>query len=339
MSYDENFGSVSRSIVAKNSISKFRLSLFSLRIGESAYYLFSIKEKNFNFFYQISIPDLLEWYSDVNIDKEYGEFGKKLYETKENEKVTLISEFYSNEINKLENGFSQTFNKCLAYIALVAFIAPFFLTFITTINVKTIWIYIVLILIIFYCLGNLFLLILSFVKVKTYRFLRESEIHKFDDMERTRTLLHFHTYKIMQKKSRYHVSIITNIERYIKFFILWAFGTWVILFLWQFINSDQHIEANLVKEVYDIVDIDLRIDNNSSFHLTNRIELAKINRIINNNNKQIIILYSDQTPKILNENLKSYINLNIPKNSEVIHLEDKDIETNRYKILIRGDEK
>jgi hypothetical protein len=255
ISYDGNFGTVSRNIVAGNPTKKFRFSLLSLRIGERAYYLFSIKEKNFKFFCKISIPDLLDWDSNEKIDKEYGEFGKKIYETRSIEKVNLLSEFYSNEVNKLENGFNQTFNKCLAYIALVAFIAPFYLTYLTTIDLNIIWVYIILFSIIFYYLGNIFLLIISFIKVKTYRYLRESEIHKYDDMERTRTLVYFHTYKILQKKSNYHVSIITNIERYIKFFVFVTFGTWVLLFLWQFINSNEHLETNGVEEAYEVINI------------------------------------------------------------------------------------
>ncbi len=340
ISFDENFGSVSRKIAAKNAISKFRFSLLSLRIGESAYYFLSIKEKKFNFFCKISIPDLLSWGDDKEIDEEYGKFGKKLYEIGEKEKVNMLSEFYANEVNKLENGFNQTFNKCLAYIALVAFIAPFYLSFLTTIEINNIWVYIVLLSTVFYYLGNIFLLIISFIKVKIYRYLRESEIHKYDDMERTRTLLYFHTFKILQKKSKYHVSIVTNIERYIKFFVFVTLGTWVLLFLWQFIIGNQLLESNnRLKEDYEVININLNVHNDSSFALTNKMELSKIDKALDTNNLQIILLYSDKTPATLNENLTAYININITKDSELIYLKDKSMETNRYKILIRKDEK
>lgn len=321
-------------------MSEFRLSLFSLKLGESAFYFFSLKQKKFHLYSEISIPNLLKFEDYNEIDSAYKDFKEKVDKIESSDKVNLLAEFYNNQITKFENGFSQAFNKCLSYIALIAFIAPFFLSFIITqnLNLKSL---IFLLVIFFYLLINIFILVMKFIKVKNYKFLVESEIHKYNDMDRTRAYINFHTFKVLNKKSNYHISIIKNIEKYIKLFAILTFGSWIIIFFHQQIKDNNELnlleDKKIVSESYIYQKLNLIDNPEYGFTVNNKQELMKLDYDKVFSAKEIIIFYSNKTNKNLKENIESYLKLTLSSKTVVILIEDSELDEGQFKILIKGD--
>ncbi len=340
---DKNFGEIKR-----DSEQVLRLSLISFNAGTKIYSIISWKfswelkeNKGFDLFNIIEF-DMVPDESVVN--EKVNNFSESL--NNKQDSLKALADVLSFRIGQEGNTTSKSFNKFLAYVAIVAFIIPLFST--SMLKIHSVfsqtglekWIYIVIIYGLIYCFVNLFLLFSEMIKVKAYVRYTISSVRESENPSKEFLIGQYHDWYWMKEESRVEVSIIKNIEKYIKCILIWSIILVCVYNVYNFMedNSKEKVVINTQSE---LVHIDLSVTDRNLF-AKNQDIFAKIQEDLLNDRIQSIILIENSehsTKQDKYNRIKSLITAYNIHNIEIIEISDKhegeSIVNNLQLIMLR----
>lgn len=305
---------------------EFRISIFSCTIGIYSFYFITWNhDKKFNIFYKLNLYDVQGYQNNIeSFEDQYDDYLEEL-STKEEVNKAVEKEFLSKRMSEIEIQKSKTFNKFLAYIALVVFILPLYAPKLTKIfsylgTYKFIYVIIMSCIIL-----NLVFLIYEILKVKNskrviFNSIRESSRNQ---AENNLIAMLFYEWKNLNNESILEVALVKNMEKYMSMLIL------ISLFI--IISSNVETLSEKAKEKTP------DSPKNALVFTISRTKESTFPKVLQENNKKIdiikndvlsgeysqVILVSDVDDKI-SDNLAQLINLYKDHNVRVVEVRKKD---------------
>lgn len=324
---------------------KLRISLFSFNLGiRSCYfftYNFSTKKKSLKFI--LNLYDVLEY--DKRIKKNGDDYDNYLKElsskpsskrnNKLNEKILIEKEYILYKISEEMSIKNKTFNKFLAYLAIIALIIPLYASKLTNIlSYAGIFGYkIIFAILLIYCFINLVCLIYSFIKIKEFERTKFSSLRKDKHPSVLNNALLYYEMKNKNVESNMEVSIIKNLEKYVFFIIIIS----------SIILITSNVETWKVKDKKHYGE-EIKASENKSILLKSELS---INRFIKTNKEKINVInnsiLSGKYEKVLiitnkknhlQTDLKKLFELYKSEKVDVINITNKNLSDNVQIILL-----
>lgn len=218
---DRYFGEIRKSQIDCNHL---RFSIFSIKLGVRSYYLLTwTKTNKIRLFFSQNLYMVQNYPDEVSLDNTYDEYKSELLDNNNEDAKLIHKEALQYKISETEQIKNSTFNKFLAYLALIVFIIPLFSDYFENIyKYKKVYQLIFIIFILYQCI-NIMILSYSFIKVKsvprvTFKSIRKSE-KTLDDF----ILMLFYEWRSQEQEKTMQVSLIKNIEKYIVSIVLSCF--------------------------------------------------------------------------------------------------------------------
>ncbi|HFK1531036.1 TPA: hypothetical protein ACGXM6_004851 [Bacillus cereus] len=326
---DTNFGTIT-----KNS-QEFRISLISFNVGQWIFYIITIKKDNgrwkFNCFKILKLKDIQDLPDLIVIDRKYNNYESSL--TSQN--YDIHREALQYKISQLEDQKNKSFNKYLAYIAIIALIIPLYSSYLIKLyNLNEIYLTVFSIALL-YSFINLLLFIYSFIKIKATPRKKFSFIRQSSDATKAQTLTLYYDWLVLNDESTEQVTIIKNIEKY-----MIAIISISIVFV-GIINAVEYKEKSSGKKTI----IEKSIDNNSEiFHFdisggseflyNNKESFSKIeSRLLKNKDLKIIIIYNKNNINANYQRILNLINTYSHQDADIIKIENAKISEVQVLIL------
>ncbi|WP_028543331.1 hypothetical protein [Paenibacillus taiwanensis] len=225
---DANFGTL------KPNSKELRISLFSLHLGVSVIYILTFGfwrkgvqgaetpfSKGFKFFYKLHISQYKREYSQEKKDDLWSKHDTFLSGKDKSEHIAY-KETLMYKMDQVKERNSKTFNKLLAYLAVIAFLVPIYVPPVLQLPElieKPFWIalcYFYLSVLLLYNLYNFVSLFFGFIKVKSYEQFSYAKVKNSESPERTFINGIYLEYQLRNNENTEDVSLILNIESYVK---------------------------------------------------------------------------------------------------------------------------
>lgn len=328
---DSRFGEIKNS-----SLGQLRISFFSFNLGKRIFYLFTycLKTKELKIGKIINLEKVCNYPNDL-ANAAYDSYKKEI-ETVDVDKVSIHKETLMYKINQLEATKNKTFNKYVAYIAIIALILPLYGAQLSKIhnfigNYKVIFLIALV-----YVLVNLLLFFNDFMKVRGYSRTLFDSVRKSDSPLKEFTELLYYEWLTIQSENNFKVTLIKNIEKYMIGFVIIS----VLLLA-------SHTTEKYMAKSHGSIDIQNNISSSSSvIHLSesqsdsdfikiNDLELTSLkNQLLYNNIDKLIILYNEKTTSY--SVLKRFLNMYTDGSADIIELKDTEAQMISV-IVIEGD--
>ncbi|MFL7944362.1 hypothetical protein ACKA0G_28310 (plasmid) [Priestia megaterium] len=320
---------------------QFRFSIFSFNLGiRSFYFLTWDTSKKFKLIYKLNLYEVHKFNQNIaRYGNEYDLYLEEL-DYKDSDRINVEREFLTQRISETENIKNKTFNKFLAYIAIIVFILPLYapklqnlLPFLKSYKV-------VYVIVMAYIIVNLFFLSFEITRVKKvgrvkFRGIRNES--RQGVAEKKLNALLFYEWHLHNNESTFEVSIIKNIEKYMFALIVWSsliiagstFEQWI-----KKTSDDNQIQS--VQKDAAIVTLEVKTETNfNELAKANKKEIEKIKDNVLQGNYKKVIVVSDKNNKLSSDVirlLKLYKEENIsiidvrkkkyPKHIEIIMLKE-----------------
>jgi hypothetical protein len=320
VSSDSNFGSYD------GSNSDFRLTLFTLSLGQNKYYLISLFKSGtawrFNLFKILSFFDICPITSLKEIEDKSNEYGVHA-NSSDDEKLKLHIELLKEKISQNRTKISNSYTKMNSYRSIIIALAAvgiYLLTELVTVASINILIVLSSILLILFMLYGLsaFLQVTFALKVKS--FVKSS----FKDLKTTSTTLQlaqsFYTdFLSLNNESRITVSITKNAEKYFNRSFIVLVISWLCLFVSKNELLDYNHVLPSVKNEYIVIDSQQKLQSK---------QLAKFLNVLDTYEGKIYVISNKSNSKVhtLIEFLKP--NMNIKQKLEHISMKTDTLHTN-----------
>lgn len=313
------------------SLERLRISLLSFNLGKRIIHLFTycIKDKEIKIVKIINLEKVCNYPND-KADEAYDSYKKEI-KTVSDDNVLVHKETLMYKINQLEVTKNKTFNKYVAYIAIIALILPLYGTQLSKLY-NFIGTYKALFLIaLVYVLVNLLLFFNDFIKVRGYSRTLFSSIRKSDTPLKEFTESLYYEWLTIKSESNFQVTLIKNVEKYMIGFVMIS----VLLLA-------SHTIEKYITKVQSSIDLPNSISSTSSaiihlsesqsdsdFMKTNNLELTSLkDRLLYKNIDKLIILYNKKNSSFVA--LIKFLDIYNDGSIDIIELRD----TNTQKISI-----
>jgi hypothetical protein len=351
ISDDANFGTT------KINSDQLRFSFFSLKLGSYIIYIFSIgywrgapKEgviiypKGFKSFYYLKLTQYGRVLNENKINQLKTDHTEFLHNHKDPEKRVVYKEILMYKLDQLTEKKNRTFNKGLAYLAVVAFVIPIYVS--PALKFKEIFdkptftmiTYFILSIYLVYYLLNFTLLFFSLIQVKVYSRLTYGSIKKADEPEDTFLNGLYIDFQMKEDESVKEVSHILNIEYVICALLI---ASTVLGIFHIFLGSNSEMKPNPSQTLFNNQNqvLHFNLDQTPITLITgqeNNLNTIKFN-LLQNRIKRILLIKSGNT----NDNNYTRI-ANIIKSYNVNNIEITEIVDKLFKqkddlqIIIEG---
>lgn len=322
--------------ITKNH-SKLRLSLLSFNLGIKSYHIISynFSEQNFKFLFVLNLYDVVNYYEKiVKNGDDYDDYLKEL--SKEGDKNKSIEkEFILYKISEEMNTKNRTFNKFLAYLAIIALIIPLYASKLTNLTSYTgkLPYKIIFAILLIYCFVNLLYLMHSFIRIKGYKRTLFNSLRKSKQPDSLVNALLYYEMKNKAVESNMEISIIKNLEKYIILII--SISSLVLIFsnieTWKSNNEKHYVEKNKSSEYRSIL---LNSEVNSNMFIkANKDKIEDVNNdIISGEFKKVLIISNDNNNEI-QADLKKIFEIYKSREVEVISITDNDL-SDKFQIIL-----
>lgn len=344
---DTNFGTIEK------SFTELRLSLISITLGPYIIFLFSYgfranntsHPKGFRFYYHLNFNDVHP--RDIDIDK--------IKQLKDNHLLFLRTNNDSNKhaayletikakLEQAKDKRGKTFNKFLAYLAVIAFVLPLFIP--PLLKIRELSHYPLWIQVVFYFLAvYLFLLFINmgyflyrFVAVRNSIRFMYKEVKEATDPNEALINGLYTDYQVMDKESIIDVGVLRNIEKYmigIGMISILIMGLYILTLPLkeQQTNADKPTISNYAGDVF-------KIPLNQSSEEMLKQSASFLNslqsNLIGNNYRQIIIMRSGENFEENYSRIKNIIDSYNVHKLDILEAQDKTSTDNFLYIIFQG---
>lgn len=335
--------------VTKNS-TNIRFSLFSFNLGQSIIYLFSFRKINntnnnrisFEIFKVLKLKEVQNLPNLNEIKRKYNGFERHLNFNVNNYDVYKETLLY--KITQVEARKSKSFNKYLAYIAIIAFIIPLyssqFAKFYSLNNFYKVFFLIPLL----YLFCNLLLFVFAIIRIETVNRTRFNFIRNSQNPLKAMNLALYYDWLVLEDESTVQTSIIKNIEKYMICIAIWS------ILLIMTLNVVQYVENNQMGEKGEYVTFKGRNITSTSevFYLdtqTNSMEFLKENEkffsqtksdLLESKIDKIILIKNKGVENQQYYRILNFINTYDINNTNIIEIENDKNDQLQVIILKRG---
>lgn len=286
-----------------------RISLVSFGWGIRKIYLLTKKGKKINVLKVITMQELGNRPSETETSSKSKEYYESLSD-KSSEEINIEVDFLKYKINQNESTKNVAFDKMNMYIAVTIVLGPLLFTGWANLNQYYNRILLnIIAAIILYNFINIVLIILDFIKVKS--FYREGfrELKKADDHLRYSAKAYYYEWFAIKEEAPFFVSYVRNIQRYITYlivymtiFLLLSYG----LPLFDKLNSKQNTQ---IMEQHN-TSIDITVDHKRELNEKDIINLTKVQEMLRNKRvERIIIIWNDSEEPVFLDKLDKIISV------------------------------
>ncbi|KIV58384.1 hypothetical protein AM501_28625 [Aneurinibacillus migulanus] len=341
VTYDNTFGKVT-----KEYEEPFRISLFSINIGKYIICLFSwTLEKNTNYkwihlicFDKIITNKLPE---ETKVDEKVQAFRGSLKRKAEKEEKAY-ADALAFRINQEDQKKAKSFNKFLAYIAIIAFVLPLFAPYLLNIwklfffSGTEKYLYIILGLMLLYCFINLALFLREMINVKSYFRYGIGQVRQARKPAEEFLVGQYHDWYWFKEESRYEVSVIKNIEKYIGLFAFWIVVLLIAHNAVQYLDNRGAAVTQIATSQNEIIHIDLMQDEQEIFKKNNKMFSRLQQDLLDNRIQSIILINPSNQPITINRFKRISMLLNVYNihKVEITEIADKADEAGKDLQLI-----
>jgi hypothetical protein len=316
ISDDLRFGEIKES-----SLDRLRISFLSFNLGKRSIHLFTYCtiNKEFKIAKIINLEEVCNYPND-EADEAYDTYKVEL-ETVSDDKVLIHKEALMYKINQLEGTKNKTFNKYVAYIAIIALILPLYGSQLGKLHNFSKDYKLLFLVALVYVLVNILLFFNDFMKVRGYNRTLFSSIRNSDAPLKELTELLFYEWRTIKSESNFQVTLIKNIEKYMIWFVI------ISVLLLTAHTAEQHIS-----KVHSSIDIETSRSPSTLIHFTespsngdflkiNDLELTNLkDRFLYSNIDKIIILYNEQNSSF--SALMKFLDMYNVRSADIIELRD-----------------
>ncbi|MFF2528841.1 hypothetical protein ACFVS2_07990 [Brevibacillus sp. NPDC058079] len=290
---DRHFGKIKR-----EGERTLRLSLFSINWGTKIYCAVSWAlggNKQFKWLHQItfdSIPD------EATVNRKVEAFRSSLIG-----KAQELRQGYQNMIsfrlNQEDIIKTKSFNKLLAYLAVVAFLVPLYVPY--ALKVYTLfaidgiekWIYLALLIVLIHSLINIYLLIAEMINIKEYVRYTVGAIRQAEDPVEEFLVGQYHDWFWSKEERRVEVSVMKNIEKYMAN-ILGASILFIVTYNIVLDTSHSSAETTVLINSSQVEHIDLSLKPDIFFDQYQKLFVELQNEFLNDKIESIVLLKNDE---------------------------------------------
>jgi hypothetical protein len=284
---------------------------------------YCIKTKEIKIAKIINLEEVCNYPND-EAGEAYDAYKEEL-ETARDDKVLIHKEAITYKINQLEGTKNKTFNKYVAYIAIIALILPLYGTQLSKLHNFTDDYKLLFLVALVYVLVNLLLFFNDFMKVRGYNRTLFSSIRNSDTPLKELTELLYYEWLTIKNESNFQVTLIKNIEKYMIWFVI------ISVLLLASHTVEQHIS-----KVHSSIDIQTSSSSSTLTHLTespsdgdfmkiNDLELTNLkDRLLYSNIDKIIILYNEESSSFLA--LVKFLDMYNDGSADIIELRDTNTQ-------------
>jgi hypothetical protein len=316
ISDDLRFGEIKES-----SLGRLRISFLSFNFGKRIIHLITYcpKTKEIKIAKIINLEEVCNYPND-EADEAYDTYKVEL-KTVSDDKVLIHKEALMYKINQLEGTKNKTFNKYVAYIAIIALILPLYGTQLGKLHTLTYDYKLLFLVALIYVLVNLLLFFNDFMKVRGYNRTLFSSIRNSKTPLKELTELLYYEWRTIKSESNFQVTLIKNIEKYMIWFVI------ISVLLLASHTAEQHIS-----KVHSSIDIETSSSPSTLIHLTaspsngdflkiNDLELTNLkDRLLYSNIDKLIILYNEETSSF--SALVKFLDIYNDGSADIIELRD-----------------
>ncbi|OLO42374.1 hypothetical protein BTR23_03915 [Alkalihalophilus pseudofirmus] len=317
---DSGFGEIK-----EGSLDRLRISFLSFNLGKRIIHLitYCIETKEFKIAKIINLEEVCNYPND-EADEAYDTYKVEL-ETVSDDTVLIHKEALMYKINQLEGTKNKTFNKYVAYIAIIALILPLYGTQLGKLHNLTDDYKLLFLVALVYVLVNLLLFFNDFMKVRGYSRSLFSSIQNSDTPLKELTELLYYEWRTIKSESNFQVTLIKNIEKYMIWFVI------ISVLLLTFHTAEQHIS-----KVHSSIDIETSSSPSTLIHITespSNVDFLKINdleltnlkdRLLYSNIDKVIILYNEETSSF--SALVKFLDMYNDGSADIIELRDTNTQ-------------
>lgn len=249
VSQDEKFGSLEKNSFSFN---KTRKSLLSFKLGEYAIYLITLDAKNV--YRCVKILSISEVFTHImpstsDVDEAYDKYKSEVKHLSKVEK-NVHKETLQYKISDIEKIETQTFNKFLAYLALLVFIIPLFGDVLESLYKFSELYQVIFIILITYQLINIMFFFYTFIKIKTVKKVTFQSIRQSENPENSFILMLYYEWRLQSIHSTKMVAFMKNIEKYITILVITCITFVLIYNVTEFLNTKKLEDDKKTKVIY-----------------------------------------------------------------------------------------
>lgn len=313
--------------IENGSLERLRISFLSFNFGKRIIHFFTyyIETKEMNFFKIINLEKVCNYPND-KADKAYDSYKKEI-ETVNDDKILIHKETLMYKINQIEGTKNKTFNKYVAYIAIIALILPLYGVQLSKLHNFIGDYKVVFLIVLVYILVNLLLFFHDFMKVKGYNRTRFNSIRKSDTPLKEFTESLYYEWLTIKSESTFQVTLIKNIEKYMVGFVV------ISVLLLTSHTAEQHIVQednnidlnNSINFPTTLIHLSEVQSDGSDFMKVNDLELTSLKDILLYNNiDKLIILYSEETSSLTD--LSKFLDMYNDGSTDIIEIRDTNTQ-------------
>jgi len=322
--------------VTKKS-TKLRISLLSFNLGVKSYHFISwiLLNHEKSGIFILNLYDVMEYDERINKNgDDYDDYLKEL-NTKTNEKRLIEKEYILYKISEETNIKNKTFNKFLAYLAIIALIIPLYASKLTNLASYTgqLSYKIIFSILLIYCFTNLVCLIHSFIRIKGYHRTLFSSLRKDKQADSLINALLYYEMKNKSVESNMEVSIIKNLEKYVVLIIIISSLVFIVSNIenWKISSEKNHVEESKnLKSKSLLLKSELNIN---MFIKTNKNKIDDVNNDILSEKYGKVLIISNKKSRIKND-LKKIFEIYKSRKVDVISITNNDLSDKVQIILL-----
>lgn len=237
MTCDEGFGAI------RKDKTLLRFSLLSLNVGKHILHFCTfqwfwgtppqgVNRENFRIFRIISLLKVQKPLDQQSFDQKVADHKLIVVNNPPNREAIKEALFYKS--GQLTDTKNRTFNKYLAYLAIVAFLIPIFVPYLT--NLKKInqydnlfqWLVYIIVFYLAINFYNLLVFFLEYIKVKSYKRYSYGDVRDSPDPSIELIQMVYYEKYLSDFESIGEVTVIKNIEKYIKGIVLMSIFLFIV---------------------------------------------------------------------------------------------------------------
>jgi len=314
--------------IKSNSLERLRISLVSFNFGKRIIHFFSyyIETKKMSFFKIINLEKLCNYSDNDKVNKAYNSYKKEI-DTINDDKILMHKETLMYKISQIEGTKNKTFNKYVAYIAIIALILPLYGAQLSKLHNFIGDYKVVFLIVLVYILVNLLLFFHDFMKVRGYNRTQFNSIRKSDTPLKEFTKSLYYEWLTIKSESTFQVTLIKNIEKYMVGFVV------INILLLTSHTAEQHIAQvdnnidlnNSINSPTILIHLSEVRSDGSDFMKVNDLELTSLkDRLLYNNIDKLIILYSEETSSLTD--LSKFLDMYNDGSTDIIELRDTNTQ-------------
>lgn len=330
MTDDTRFGQIN-----SKSLQRLRISLISFNFGKKLIHLltFCFKTKELKLVKIIDLERICKYPDEEKASNAWELYKEEIKEASD-ETILLQKEALTYKIYQLETTKNRTFNKYVAYIAIVALVLPLYESELSKLyeyfkNYK-----IVFVIGLVYTLINLLFFFNEFMKVRGYSRTTFNSVRKSKTPLKELTESIYYEWFTIKSETEFQVTLIKNIEKYMKSFVV------ISILLLVSNNFEKYLEkgsgnkviiSNNDNSLTTLTHLYDESKSNEDFLRMNDLELTKLkSKLLYNNIDKIIIISNEKT-----SNYKTLVNfLEMYKGSTAGIIELKDSNSKLISIIV-----